>query len=194
MAQDLSRGMMKEIMKSKSILIKKYENRRLYDTVNSRYVNLEDVAKLLQQGDSVRVVDALSGEDITRLVLTQIIVEDAKEPNSTFPVEVLRQMVIASGRATQESAMRYMQAMLDVYEKSYSVIAPKFPFSPAPAVRGGAQPASAPAAPVPESQDGNLVELKDRVAELEALVATLSHPPAARRPAAKRPGSQARRK
>ena len=88
-------------MKPKSILIKKYENRRLYDTVNSRYVNLDEVAKMLQRGDSVRVVDALSGEDITRIVLTQIIVDEAKTTDSIFPIEVLRQMVVASGQATQ---------------------------------------------------------------------------------------------
>src|SRR5579863_2835802 len=118
-------------MKSKSILIKKYENRRLYDTVNSRYVNLDEVARMLQNGDNVRVVDAVSGEDITRLVLTQIIVEDAKGPDSSVPEEVLRQMVIASGRATQENAVRYMQTMLDIYENSYRAIGTPFSFAQA---------------------------------------------------------------
>ena len=88
---------MKTDMKPKSILIKKYENRRLYDATNSRYVNLDEVAKMMQNGGSVRVVDATTGEDITRLILTQITVEDAKTPDSTFPLDVLRQLVIASG-------------------------------------------------------------------------------------------------
>jgi len=69
----------------KTILIKKYENRRLYDVTNSRYVNLDEVARILQRGDDVRVVDAATGDDITRLILTQIIVESAKTPDSTFP-------------------------------------------------------------------------------------------------------------
>src|SRR5580704_15433092 len=59
-------------MEPKTILIKKYENRRLYDATDSRYVNLDEVAKMLQNGDDVRVVDATTGEDITRLILTQI--------------------------------------------------------------------------------------------------------------------------
>jgi polyhydroxyalkanoate synthesis repressor PhaR len=58
-------------MKPKSILIKKYENRRLYDATHSRYVNLDEVATMMQNGDGVRVVDATTGEDITRLILTQ---------------------------------------------------------------------------------------------------------------------------
>src|SRR5580692_4787672 len=109
---------MKTGMKPKSILIKKYENRRLYDATNSRYVNLDEVAKMMQNGDSVRVVDSTTGEDITRLILTQIIVEDAKAPDSSFPLDVLRQMVIASGKAGQESTLKYMKAMLDFYQKS----------------------------------------------------------------------------
>ena len=60
------------------IVIKKYANRRLYDTSNSRYINLEDIAALVRNGKDVQVVDASSGEDITRVTLTQIIVEDAK--------------------------------------------------------------------------------------------------------------------
>src|SRR5438270_1399812 len=112
------------IMAKKTVVIKKYENRRLYDTTNSRYVNLEEVAQLLQQGNDVQVVDASTNEDITRLILTQIIVEDAKTPNSVFPLDLLRQMVVASGRASQESALNYMKAMLDVYQSTYRAMVP----------------------------------------------------------------------
>src|ERR1022692_5076218 len=111
-------------MAQKTVVIKKYENRRLYDTTNSRYVNLEEVAQILQQGNDVQVIDAASGEDITRLILTQIIVEDAKTPDSSFPLDLLRQMVVASGRASQESGMKYMKAMLELYENSLSAMAP----------------------------------------------------------------------
>src|ERR1017187_725999 len=111
-------------MAQKTVVIRKYENRRLYDTANSRYVNLEEVAQILQQGNDVQVIDAASGEDITRLILTQIIVEDAKTPDSNFPLDLLRQMVVASGRVSQESAMKYMKSMLDLYQNTYSAIAP----------------------------------------------------------------------
>src|SRR5580704_15034930 len=116
------------MMAKKTVAIRKYENRRLYDTTNSRYVNLEEVAQLLQQGNDVQVIDATTNEDITRLILTQIIVEDAKAPNSSFPLDLLRQMVIASGRASQESALKYMKAMLDIYQNTYRAMAP--PFNP----------------------------------------------------------------
>src|SRR6201998_3743977 len=111
-------------MAQKAVVIKKYENRRLYDTTNSRYVNLDEVAQMLQRGEDVRVVDAATGEDITRLILTQIIVEDAKTTDSNFPLDVLRQMVIASGKASQESALKYMKTMLDIYQNTYRVMAP----------------------------------------------------------------------
>ncbi len=60
----------------------------------------------------------------TRLVLTQIIVEHAKAPDSAFPIDVLRQMVVASGRATQEGAVNYMKAVFDMYQNAYRAITP----------------------------------------------------------------------
>ncbi len=171
-------------MAQRVVVIRKYENRRLYDTTNSRYVNLEEVAQLLQRGDEVRVVDAATGEDITRLILTQIIVEDAKTPDSSFPLDVLRQMVIATGRASQESALKYMKAMLDIYQNTYRAMTP--PMSPFDFMQGFAasrgpapeappsRPAEAPRTPrsqparTPESKE--VAELKQRVAELEKLV------------------------
>ena len=103
-------------MAAKTLIIKKYENRRLYNTATSQYINQDQVAQLVRDGHDVRVVDAASGEDLTRLILAQIVVEDAKAPDSVFPLDVLRQMIVASGRATQESALHYMKAMLDLYQ------------------------------------------------------------------------------
>jgi polyhydroxyalkanoate synthesis repressor PhaR len=178
---------MQSMAKKKTVVIKKYENRRLYDTTNSRYVNLEEVAQLLQQGNDVQVIDATTNEDITRLILTQIIVDDAKAPNSNFPLDLLRQMVIASGRASQESALKYMKAMLDIYQNTYRAMAPPLnPFdfmqnlradrdipvderrpsatqAPSGAQRREAEP--------PDSDE--VKELKKRLAELEKLVSRL---------------------
>lgn len=171
-----------------TVLIKKYENRRLYDATNSRYVNLEDVAQILKGGDDVRVVDAATGADITRLILTQIIVEDAKTADSNFPLEVLRQMVVASGRASQETALKYINAMMDIYQNTYRAMsAPIQPFefyqrtgaargaktdSSGSATTQAAPPKEAASqAPRPaEDMDG----LKSRVAELEKLVSALA--------------------
>src|ERR1700756_4265072 len=106
-------------MSRNPIVIKKYENRRLYDTTNSRYINQDEVAQMLKNGYEVQVVDAATGEDLTRLVLTQIIVEQAKAPGSAFPLDVLRQMVAATGRASQEAAMSYMKAVFGMYQNAY---------------------------------------------------------------------------
>src|SRR5208337_4261252 len=111
-------------MAPKTLIIKKYENRRLYNTATSQYINQEQVAELVRDGQDIRVVDAASGEDLTRLILAQIVVEDAKAPDSVFPLDVLRQMIVASGRATQESALRYMKAMMDMYQTAYRALPP----------------------------------------------------------------------
>jgi len=171
-------------MAQKTVVIKKYENRRLYDTTNSRYINLDEVAQLLQQGYDVQVIDA-AGEDITRLILTQIIVEDAKTPGSDFPLDLLRQMVIASGRATQESALNYMKAMLDFYQNTYRAMAPTLnPFDFMPGLRPrreaaepsdapAAEPARGPRAPASSSETDEVTQLKSRLADLEKIVSRL---------------------
>ncbi len=164
-------------MERQPVVIKKYENRRLYDSTNSRYINLEEVAQMVQEGREVQVVDAASGEDLTRLVLTQIIVEQAKTPGSAFPLDILRQMVSATNRASQETALNYAKAMYDLYQNAYrSMPSPLSPFGLMPAP-GAQRPANADAAPPPASApaEGNESrELKRRVEELESLVARLS--------------------
>ena len=103
---------------NKKIIIKKYENRRLYDVTHSRYVNLDEVARAVQDGYDVQVLDASTGEDLTRLVMTQIITESAKTADSVFPLDILREMVVASGKASQESALNYMRAVADMYKNA----------------------------------------------------------------------------
>ncbi len=172
---------------NKKILIKKYENRRLYDVTHSRYVNLDEVARAVQDGYDVQVLDASTGEDLTRLVMTQIITESAKTADSVFPLDILREMVVASGKASQESALNYMRAVADMYKNALRGFT--HTMSPFEIVQNmmnsasGAQVDSAPPAPVPEptvevhesrTQESNgdkeLQELKKRIHELEALV------------------------
>jgi polyhydroxyalkanoate synthesis repressor PhaR len=172
-------------MNRKPVIIKKYENRRLYDTTNSRYINQDEVAQMLQSGYDVQVVDAATGEDLTRLVLTQIIVEQAKAPNSAFPLDVLREMVVASSRATQESTLKYMKTALDMYQNAYRAITP--PVNPfefmqptarqePPESESGMQRGMAASRPArkkvsdKKSERDVVGELKRRVAELESHV------------------------
>jgi polyhydroxyalkanoate synthesis repressor PhaR len=164
---------MRRDMNRKTVVIKKYENRRLYDTTNSRYINLDEVAQMVQDGYDVQVLDAATGEDLTRLVLTQIIAEHAKTPNSAFPLDVLRQMVAASGRATQESTLKYMKAVLDMYQNAYRAMAPPlspFEFMRPPAARGAAAAPVGPSVHGEEAKGTEVDELTRRVEELEALV------------------------
>ena len=104
-------------MKPGTIVIKKYGNRRLYDTAGSRYVNLDDIAGLVRQGKDVQVVDAKTGQDLTRVTLTQVIMEDAKEKPTGLPLELLRQLVVASDEVRQEFVMWYLKSAFDAYEK-----------------------------------------------------------------------------
>ncbi|MDB5572041.1 MAG: phaR [Hyphomicrobiales bacterium] len=84
------------------ITIKKYANRRLYNTGSSAYVTLEDLGRMVKEGDDFVVIDAKSGEDITRSVLTQIIFEqEAKDGQSLLPISFLRQLIRFYGDSMQ---------------------------------------------------------------------------------------------
>jgi polyhydroxyalkanoate synthesis repressor PhaR len=109
-------------VKSPNIVIKKYANRRLYDTSGSRYINLEDIAALVRNGKDLQVVDAKTGEDLTRVTLTQIIVEDAKGQPTGLPLELLRQLIVASDRVGQEFIMWYLKSAFDAYQKVQSSV------------------------------------------------------------------------
>ena len=190
-------------MKSKTppLIIKKYENRRLYNTVTSQYINQEQVAQLVREGHDVSVIDAATGEDITRLVMAQIVLDDAKLPNSVFPLDVLRQMIVASGKVTQESAVRYMKAMMEMYQNAYRVMPPAMnPFNVFPGWPQGRDREDASTNTrrhtgehppsrnrEPDSQESEVTELRRRVEELESALA-------GRRRGKKAPDTKSRRK
>jgi polyhydroxyalkanoate synthesis repressor PhaR len=101
----------------KRIVVRKYENRRLYDATNSRYVNLEDLAQMLRAGDDVQVLDAKTNEDITRTVLTQIIMEDSKSRQPGLPLELLRQLILAGDTARHQFLEWYLKSAMEAYQK-----------------------------------------------------------------------------
>jgi polyhydroxyalkanoate synthesis repressor PhaR len=95
------------------VVIKKYANRRLYNTATSSYVTLEDLAKMIKKGDDFTVFDAKTGEDITRSVLTQIIVEEEQKGQNLLPISFLRQLISFYGDSMQFLVPGYLeQAML----------------------------------------------------------------------------------
>jgi polyhydroxyalkanoate synthesis repressor PhaR len=96
------------------ITIKKYANRRLYNTGTSTYVTLEDLATMVKEGENFVVYDAKTNEDITRSVLAQIIFEqENKEGQSLLPINFLRQLIRFYGDSMQMLVPRYLEVSLD---------------------------------------------------------------------------------
>ena len=98
---------------SKPVVVKKYANRRLYNTATSSYVTLEDLAKMIKDGGDFVVHDAKTNEDITRSVLTQIIVEQEQKGQNLLPISFLRQLIGFYGDSMQFLVPGYLeQAMV----------------------------------------------------------------------------------
>jgi len=98
---------------AKPVVVKKYANRRLYNTATSSYVTLDDLAKLIKEGGDFTAQDAKSGEDITRSVLTQIIVEQEQKGQNLLPISFLRQLISFYGDSVQFLVPGYLeQAMI----------------------------------------------------------------------------------
>jgi len=157
---------------SGTIVIKKYANRRLYDTSNSRYINLEDIGALVRNGKDVQVVDANTGEDLTRVTLTQIIVEDAKGQPAGLPLELLRQLIVTTDHVGQEFILWYLKSAFDTYQKVQSSVQDRLSqmqsaaLSPLQAMKNFLQSSTPPEKPA--EPNAELLELRRRVAELEA--------------------------
>jgi len=97
-----------------TVLIKKYGNRRLYDTGDSRYVTLDELAAKIRSGADLRVVDAQTNEDLTQATLTQIVLETGHAAKF-LPVQLLTQMIRLSDDALAEFFSRYVTGALDLY-------------------------------------------------------------------------------
>jgi polyhydroxyalkanoate synthesis repressor PhaR len=156
-------------MKSTTVVIKKYGNRRLYDTTGSCYVNLDDIAAFIREGKEVRVEDAKTGRDLTRVTLTQIITEDAKEKPTGLPLELLRQLIVASDQARQEFIMWYLKSAFDTYQTVQNAVQNRIGnmqsalLSPVESVKRFLASSQSP----PPAEDDELTSLRRRVAELE---------------------------
>lgn len=99
------------------IVIKKYANRRLYDTSASRYVTLDHLRELVKDGKDFQVVDAKSGDDLTRGVLAQIIFEEESKGETLLPVEFLRQLISFYGDSMQSMVPGYLNMSMDSFAK-----------------------------------------------------------------------------
>ena len=160
-------------MEPAAVVIKKYGNRRLYDTAASRYVNLDEIAGFIREGKDVRVVDAKTGKDLTRVTLTQIITEDAKDKPTGLPLELLRQLIVASDEVRQEFVMWYLKSAFEAYQKVQDSFQSRLgdvqsaivsPVEMLNKFLGTTPPASRP----PSESKSEVDNLRRRVAELEA--------------------------
>ena len=111
---------------SDKVTIKKYANRRLYDTESSTYITLDRLALMIREGREFEVVDAKSGEDITRHVLTQIIVDEEARGSTMLPVNFLRQLIGLYGNSMQGMVPEYLEAAMDAFQRNQSVMRDTF--------------------------------------------------------------------
>ena len=86
----------------KKVIIKRYQNRKLYDTMNSTYVTLDDIGNIVRRGDDVKVIDNKSKEDLTSVTLTQIIFEEEKKRKSKLPLAALKKIIRGGGDAIHD--------------------------------------------------------------------------------------------
>ena len=100
-----------------TVLIKKYSNRRLYDTEKSTYVSLNDLAETIREGREVKVIEAKTKEDVTAYILTQIILEEAKNKNILLPVPLLSLIIRYGENVLSEFFEKYLQQIIKNYIK-----------------------------------------------------------------------------
>ncbi|MFT5181310.1 MAG: polyhydroxyalkanoate synthesis repressor PhaR [Alphaproteobacteria bacterium] len=100
------------------IKIKKYANRRLYNTATSKYVTLDDLSSMVKSGVEFVVVDAKSGDDITRSVLTQIIFEEESKGQNLLPIKFLRQLIGFYGDSLQSVVPNYLEHSMNAFAQN----------------------------------------------------------------------------
>jgi polyhydroxyalkanoate synthesis repressor PhaR len=103
---------------SDPVIIKKYANRRLYNTETSTYITLDLLSQMTREGREFVVVDAKTNEDITHNVLTQIIMEEEQRGKNMLPVNFLRQLISMYGDSMQSMVPQYLEASMEAFRKN----------------------------------------------------------------------------
>ena len=100
---------------TEKILLKKYANRRLYDTEQSKYVTLNEVARQIRNGRQIEVIDAKTKEDVTAFILTQILLEQAKNKNGLLPVPLLHLIIQFGDNVLMDFFQKHLQQTITSY-------------------------------------------------------------------------------
>ena len=169
---------------STKVTIKKYANRRLYDTESSTYITLDRLAAMVREEREFEVVDAKTGEDLTRQVLTQIIVDEESRGTTMLPVNFLRQLIGLYGNSMQGMVPQYLEAAMDAFQNNQNTLRDAFGASAFAdiakrnmALFEGASRAFVPkpkAEPVKPKTDTEVDELRAELAALQAKIDKLA--------------------
>ena len=103
---------------SNSLVIKRYGNRRLYNTETKTYVNYSDLAKIVRDGNDVQVIDSTTKEDVTKAVLIQVILEEEKNNKTVLPTEFLFQLLRSREDSMQDFFKNHLSASFNAYLKT----------------------------------------------------------------------------
>jgi polyhydroxyalkanoate synthesis repressor PhaR len=186
------------------VVIKKYANRRLYNTASSSYVTLEHLADMVKKGVDFVVYDAKTNEDITRTVLTQIIFEEESQGQSLLPIQFLRQLIGFYGNSMQAFLPSYLELSLATFTQQQEQLRSQLAalghtagmgayedqvrqnlalfdramkmFSPFSFAKGAEPPAPAPAPPpkAQAAQEDAVAELRKQMAAMQAQIEKLA--------------------
>ncbi|EQB18901.1 MAG: polyhydroxyalkanoate synthesis repressor PhaR [Novosphingobium lindaniclasticum] len=167
-----------------TVIIKKYANRRLYNTRSSSYITLDHLAKMTREGVDYKVLDAKTGTDITHTILTQIIMEEESNGEQMLPVNFLRELISMYGNSMQSLVPHYLEASMDNFRANQTKLHKAFEDSlgnnplaklaeqnmamfkaAASAFMPGAEKPE-PKAP-PAEDAGDLAALRDQMAEIQ---------------------------
>ena len=97
------------------VIIKKYSNRRLYDSTNKRYGTLEDISEMIREGSEVKVIDSQSGADISKVILIQVILESEKNKEDILPVSFLHMLIKYGNKVAKDFFENYFLMMFQPY-------------------------------------------------------------------------------
>jgi polyhydroxyalkanoate synthesis repressor PhaR len=173
-----------------AVVIKKYANRRLYNTGTSSYITLEDIAEMVREETDFRVLDAKTGEDITHQILTQIILDQESNGKGAqmLPVSFLRDLIGMYGNSMQSMIPGYLEASMASFRKNRAELAEAWskglaanPFARIAEtniamMRAAAEafmPGSKPS-PQPPAKDDDLASLREQMAEMQKKLDRLS--------------------
>jgi polyhydroxyalkanoate synthesis repressor PhaR len=151
------------------MLVKKYGNRRLYDTESSRYITMEELTEKIRLGSDASIVDAKTGKDLTQATLTQAIIE-GRNAGNYLPIPLLHALLRLGDDALAEFFNRYISAALEMYLQARSGAQSLGPFNPFAALNPFAsalmRPFSSAPAPAP-APSNEMEELKREMEELK---------------------------